>query len=182
MFKRRLRHKRLSQELCEQRNQFYRLAYSWCGDSMLADDLVQDALQKALTSFDSLKDDGKVKAWYCRILLNGYRDWLRRRKETLDIDELELADASNPQQALTSEDTSRHVRRCIKMLGHKHREVITLVDLMEFSYEEVSLALEIPIGTVMSRLCRGRAQLKELQENRSSADSLTSISTLRRVK
>lgn len=182
MFKNRLRHKKLSRELCDNRNRFYRLAYSWSGDAMLADDLVQDAMKKALLSFNSLKDDSKLMAWTCRIMLNCYRDWLRRQKDNVDIDNFELADQSNPQLDLTTAETGRYVRHCINKLGEKHRNVITLVDLMEFSYEEVSLALDIPIGTVMSRLCRGRAQLKKLLEttnrNKVSADK----NNLRRIK
>lgn len=149
---------------------------------MLADDLVQDAMQKALLSFDSLKDDSKLNAWTCRIMLNCYRDWLRRQKDCVDIDEFEVADGSNPHQTLATMDTSKYVRHCINKLGEKHRNVITLVDLMEFSYEEVSLALDIPIGTVMSRLCRGRAQLKKLLEAKHSNNASTNKNNLRRVK
>jgi len=182
MFKNKARHKKLSRQLCENRNRFYKLAYSWSGDSMLADDLVQDATQKALASFDSLKDDSKLQAWTCQIMLNCYRDWLRRRKETLDIDELSLISNSDPQRELSSADTTQFVRNCIRQLSENHRNVITLVDLMEFSYEEVSLSLDIPVGTVMSRLCRGRAQLKLLLADRPPSQTSAANPGLRRVK
>ena len=182
MFKNRFRNKQLTQELCSNRHRFYKLAYSWTGDGMLADDLVQDAMQKAFLSFDSLKDENKLNAWACRIMLNCYRDWLRRQKDIQDIDNFEFADESDPHQRLTSEDTSRLVRHCISRLGEKHRNVITLVDLMEFSYEEVSEALDIPIGTVMSRLCRARGKLKQLLEKQTSDMNSTHASNIRRVK
>ena len=149
---------------------------------MLADDLVQDATQKALTSFDSLKDDTKLKAWTCQIMLNCYRDWLRRKKDTVDIEELNLLSQSDPHLEFSSSDTSRLVRHCILQLNENHRNIITLVDLMEFSYEEVSLTLEIPIGTVMSRLCRARAQLKQLLAERNEPQASAANHGLRRVK
>ncbi len=182
MFKNRFRHKKLTRELCASRHRFYKLAYSWTGDPMLADDLVQDAMQKAIQSFDSLKDDSKLNAWTCRILMNCHRDWLRRRKDTVDFDDYEFAAGDDPQSHLSAQDTSAMVRQCIARLSEKHRNVITLVDLMEFSYEEVSQALEIPIGTVMSRLCRARRQLKQLIAQASELESAASITPLRSVK
>jgi len=182
MFKSKARHKKLSRQLCENRQRFYKLAYSWSGDGMLADDLVQDATQKALTSFDSLKDDSKLQAWTCQIMLNCYRDWLRRRKDTLDVDDLNLLSGSDPLGELSSADSTQFVRRCIRKLNENHRNVITLVDLMEFSYEEVSLTLDIPVGTVMSRLCRGRAQLKLLLADTEPSQTSSTNYGLRRVK
>jgi RNA polymerase sigma-70 factor, ECF subfamily len=164
MFKRRNRHKKLTRELCENRIRFYKLAYSWCSDSMLADDLVQEAMQKAFQSFDSLRDDSKLNAWTCRIMLNCFRDHLRRQKDTVDVDDYDFADNFSPETSYDQRDTSSIVRHCISRLNEKHRNVVTLVDLMEMSYEEVSQALEIPIGTVMSRLCRARGQLRTLLE------------------
>jgi len=182
MFKNRIRNKRLTQELCANRLRFYKLAYSWTGDAMLADDLVQDGMQKAFLSLNSLKDETKLNAWACRIMLNCYRDWLRRQKDTQDIDDYEFADDADPDQHLSSADTGRLVRHCLSRLGEKHRNVITLVDLMEFSYEEVSQALEIPIGTVMSRLCRARNKLKLLLEKQSPELTARKSNNLRRVK
>ena len=181
MFKNRLRHKKLTQELCANRTRFYKLAYSWCNDPMLADDLVQEAMQKAFLSFDSLKDDNKLNAWTCRIMVNCHRDWLRRQKDIVDIDDYEMADDSDPQQIMFAQDNSQLVRHCIAKLNEKHRKVISLVDLMEFSYEEVSQALDIPIGTVMSRLCRARTQLRSLLEKRSAAGNLMNHN-IRRIK
>lgn len=182
MFSKRLRHKKLTQQLCANRERLYKLAYSWCGDAMLADDLVQDAMQKALASFDSLKDDSKLNAWTCRIMLNLFRDCIRRNKETVDIDDVQLFSETDPQQHLASLDSAQLLRYCLQKLGEKHRNVITMVDLMGFTYEEVSMALEIPIGTVMSRLCRGRSLLRQLLENNQQNHATTATNNLRRVK
>ncbi len=182
MFKKRLRHKQLSRQLCANRERLYKLAYSWCGDAMLADDLVQDTLQKALQSFDSLKDDSKLNAWTCRIMLNLFRDCIRRKKDMVDIDEVALFSECDPQHHLAQQDNAQWLRFCLQKLGEKHRNVITMVDLMGFSYQEVSMALEIPIGTVMSRLCRGRNQLRQLIASRQHAETSHANFTLRRVK
>lgn len=182
MFKNRLRHKKLTRELCANRQRFYKLAYSWTADPMLADDLVQEAMQKAILSFDSLKDDSKLNAWTCRILMNCHRDWLRRRKDTVDFDDYEIAGDGDPQSHVSTRDTSALVRQCIARLSEKHRTVITLVDLMEFSYEEVSQALEIPIGTVMSRLCRARRQLNKLIAQASDPQPATRVTPLRSIQ
>jgi RNA polymerase sigma-70 factor (ECF subfamily) len=181
MFKQRQRKKQLSAELCANRDRFYKLAYSWTGDAMLADDLVQEAMQKAFVSLHSLKEDAKLNAWTCRIMLNCYRDFLRRQKDIVDIDDIEFADDDGPARDFRRQDAGSLVRFCIARLSEKHRNVVTLVDLMEFSYEEVSQALEIPIGTVMSRLCRARAQLRKLLEKHSAAPEAV-VQPLRRVK
>ncbi len=182
MFKKRLRHKQLTRQLCANRDRLYKLAYSWCGDAMLADDLVQDAMQKALQSFDSLKDDSKLNAWTCRIMLNLFRDCIRRKKEMVDIDDVQLFSEADPQRHLAQLDSAQWLRYCLQKLGEKHRNVITMVDLMGFTYEEVSMALEIPIGTVMSRLCRGRNQLRQLIESRQQTSASNTTVNLRRVK
>jgi RNA polymerase sigma-70 factor (ECF subfamily) len=182
MFNKRRRHQKLTQDLCANRNRFYKLAYSWTSDPMLADDLVQESMQKAFMSFDSLKDDSKLNAWTCRIMLNCYRDWLRRQKDTVNVDDYEFADDQDPAGYFNQDDTSAMVRHCISKLNEKHRNVVTLVDLMELSYEEVAQALEIPIGTVMSRLCRARAQLRNLLEKQLRQPPLVQPVNLKRVK
>lgn len=182
MFKKRLRNKKLTRELCENRERFYRLAFSWTRDAMLADDLVQEAMQKAFESFNSLKDESKLKAWTCRIMLNCYHDWIRRKKDTRDIDDYEFTADSNPDQYMTAQDTSRMIRGCISSLNEKHRNVITMIDIMEFSYQEASDALDIPIGTVMSRLCRARNQLRDMLQQSNSQASPGNPQYMRRVK
>ena len=162
------RNKKLTQELCANRSRYYKLAYSWTGNAMLADDLVQEAMQKAFLSFDSLQDEQKLNAWTCRIMVNCHLDWLRRQKDLVDIDDYAIPEDdsidSAPFESISTQETSHMVRKCIAMLNDKHRKVVTMVDLMEFSYEEVSQSLDIPIGTVMSRLCRARAQLRGYME------------------
>ncbi len=182
MFSKSIKHKKLGVELSANRDRLYKLAYAWTGDAMLADDLVQEALQKAMQSLGNLREDDKLIPWTCRILRNCHLDWLRRHREHGDIEDFEIAGNADPEQDYLQQDTCRLVRNAIARLQQKHRDVITLVDLMEFSYQEVSMALDIPIGTVMSRLCRARAQLRDKLSAHIENASDRPQNHLRRVK
>ncbi|MFN4147975.1 MAG: RNA polymerase sigma factor [Rhodocyclaceae bacterium] len=146
------------------RCRLWRLAHSWCHNRSLAEDLVQEALTKALARHDQLREPEAMHSWLCSILANCWHDHLRQRKETLDIDSIEeqdLPSACCPEEDCLKNENVRRVRLAIGSLPPGQREVITLVDLEEFSYAEVAAILQIPIGTVMSRLSRARASLRE---------------------
>ena len=136
------------------------LAYSWCGDSMLADDLTQDAITNALEKNIQLKDINKIKCWLFTILNNCWRDYLRKKKETIDLDDLIIPSEKNIELDISTQQTVERVRLAVSKLPLGQRQVITLIDLHDLSYAEVALTLEIPSGTVMSRLSRARASLK----------------------
>ena len=158
-------------ELC--RPALYRVAYSWCHDRALADDLVQDTLVKAISRRAQLRDSERLQGWLFAILNNAFRDHLRRRRNHDDIDELadELpGSAPTPEEQRASSEIVARVRAAIALLPLGQRQVVTLVDLEELSYAEVAQALAIPIGTVMSRLCRARAALRDtLTDERATA-------------
>lgn len=163
------------------RPRLYRLAYAWCHDGHLADDLAQDALAKALRRSGQLRDEGAMEAWLFSILNNCWRDHLRGRREFADIDELDeviLSDAPGPDRLYASRQTTARVRAAIAALPLAQRQVITLVDIEECSYAQVANILEVPVGTVMSRLSRARLALKE----RLLAEEARSQPLLRRVK
>ncbi len=161
MLKNIFRSRKLDRQLSEQRPNLYRLANSWCGDKMLADDLVQDTLSKALLKQEQLKDFSRMEAWLYRILHNTWMEYLRRNKPTLDIDDLILASEETPERQLTEQQVIIRVRQAVEILPLTQRQVITLVDLEGCSYNEVTEILDIPMGTVMSRLNRARKMLKE---------------------
>ena len=152
--------KKLEHKLSELRPRLYRLAVSWCGDTMLADDLVQDSMNKALLNHAQLKDFTSIKPWLFKILHNCWMQYLRSKKPTLDIDNIELLSNHSPEKQLSEMHIVDRVRKAVEMLPLNQRQVITLVDLEENSYQQVSEILEIPLGTVMSRLSRARTQLK----------------------
>ena len=161
MLKNIFRSRKLDKQLSKQRPHLYRLANSWCGDKMLADDLVQDTLGKALLKQEQLKDFSRMEAWLYRILHNCWMEYLRTNKPTMDIDDLTLSSEESPEKRVTEQQIILQVRKTVEMLPLTQRQVITLVDLEGCSYAEVTEILDIPMGTVMSRLNRARKMLKE---------------------
>jgi len=146
------------------RETLYRLAYAWCHDAALADDLVQETQLRALDRAQQLRDPERLKSWLCSILANCLRDHFRRVRGHEDIDELDealLAHGETPETTHESLQLAERVRAEVARLPLGQRQVLTLVDLEECSYAEVADILEVPIGTVMSRLCRARALLRQ---------------------
>jgi len=169
--------------LNDARARLYRVAYSWCHQAALADDLVQETLAKALRKAGQLRDPKARDAWLFSILANCYRDHFRRQRDTDDIDELELFVDSTPETESSRNEVVDKVRAAIARLPQGQRQVVTLVDIEGFSYVEVAQILAVPIGTVMSRLCRARSAMKdmllpEFQQNATSPER----ATLRRIK
>jgi len=154
----------LRRRLEDLRPRLYRLAYSWCHDAALADDLAQEALIKALVRGDQLRDAQALESWVFSILNNCWRDHLRGRRDFADVDDLDEAivdESPSPEQLYASRQTSQRVRLAIAGLPIGQRQVITLVDIEECSYATVAAILELPVGTVMSRLARARQALKQ---------------------
>ena len=82
--------------LAEYRENLYRIAYSWCHNPALADDLVQETLAKALKNSSQLRDQQTIRAWLYRILSNCWRDHFRRSRETVDVDDIILIESQTP--------------------------------------------------------------------------------------
>ncbi len=162
-----LRNRRLEQKLEICRNKLFRIAFSWCHDEMLADDLVQDTLTRALLRLNQLKKPDMLESWVISILNNIWRDHLRRQKEFIDIDEYVHLSHESPENIHERERTIQRVRKAVGQLPMGQRQVISLVDLEGLSYNEVSQVLEIPVGTVMSRLNRARNAMMEKLNNES---------------
>jgi len=147
-------------ELEKRRDLLYQIAFSWCHEPALADDLVQEAMLKALRNARQLKNTDAVKGWLSRILANCWYDYLRRKKETVDLDNLPYDEQIYETDTNDRQDIVDRVRAMIARLPMGQRQVITLVDLAGFSYAEIADILEIPVGTVMSRISRARKSLK----------------------
>jgi len=143
------------------RERLYRMAFAWTGDPHLADDLVQQTLLKALSNHQQLRDFAAAEGWLFRILANCLTDYRRVKREFLSGDNLDLVDGETPEKCVKEEQLVQKVRLAVQRLPVSHRQVVTLVDLEEFSYASVAQILDIPVGTVMSRLCRGRRALRE---------------------
>ncbi len=150
--------------LAPYRTPLYRLACAWCHDRALADDLVQETFVKALEHAHQLRDPERLRSWLFGIMANGWRDHLRALRPTMDIDALDeecFRCDETPDLAYDRGEIAFRVRAAVAHLPIGQRQVVTLVDLEEFSYAEVAAILDIPIGTVMSRLCRARLALRE---------------------
>ncbi len=137
-----------------------------CRDAALADDVVQDALERALRFCDQYEDGTNLRAWAHQILFSVFvTRWRRRRRERRALEHL----ARDP-QAWTAPDSfappdagagaiTRSTRRTLDALPAGFRDVVVMVDLEERSYRDAARALNLPVGTVMSRLHRGRKLL-----------------------
>ncbi len=148
------------------RERLYRLAYSWCHDAMLADDLAQDTLSKAIQKIDQLKNDDSIDSWLFSILNNQWREYLRRSRPCEDIDNMVFMHEHTPEYWHNRQQTVDRVQLAIADLPVTQRQVVTLVDIEGLSYLQVSKVLDVPMGTVMSRLNRARqALLNKLQKN-----------------
>jgi RNA polymerase sigma-70 factor, ECF subfamily len=139
-----------------------RFALSLCRSPDLADDLVQLACERAIANASSFAPGTRFDAWMFRILRNLWIDQLRRdrtagHKDDIGLHEERLAgdDGTAPEHRLLLED----VWDAIARLPDEQREVLLLVCVEEFSYREAAGILDIPIGTVMSRLARARANI-----------------------
>lgn len=154
---------RESKAILEQhRQRLYRIAYAWTHSTALADDLVQETLAKALRKSNQLRDPSAGDAWLYSILANCYHDHFRRQRATEEVDENTIIHESTPEKETSEQEIVLKVRTAIAKLAEGQRQVVTLVDIQGLSYMEVAQILNVPIGTVMSRLCRARYALKDL--------------------
>ena len=160
LFKKLLHNRELQQQLETRRDKMFRVACSWCHDSHLADDLVQQALVKALQHIGDLRSIEVLDAWLFRILTNCWKDHLRRQRDMVDVDDANLSTGRTPEDWHHQGQIVDRVRQAIRGLPEAQRQVITLVDLGGLTYKEVSEVLDVPIGTVMSRVCRARQALR----------------------
>lgn len=141
-----------------------RYALSLCRAAELADDLVQSACERALATA-SMPGDAPFDAWMFRILRNQWFDRLRRqRTEGVQVN---VNEQVNLQSAVGSDEAEtrimlERVREAIEQLPDEQREALMLVCVEELSYGDAARVLEVPIGTVMSRLSRARTRLARL--------------------
>lgn len=145
-------------------NDLYRTAMRLTRNQTDADDLVQETYMQAWRSFDRYEPGTNCRAWLYKILFNKF-DHHRRKKYTQskyfqEADEL-VFELSAAKQPVPENLTDREVISALEKLPEHYRSVVLLADVHEFDYKEVAQILEIPIGTVMSRLSRARTQLKK---------------------
>lgn len=145
-------------------NDLYRTAVRLTRDASEADDLVQETYMQAWKSFDKYELGTNCRAWLYKILFNKF-DHHRRKKYTQakyiqEADELVFVNTSFT-PPIPEHLTDTEIISALNKLPDHYRSVVLLADVHEFDYKEVAVILEIPIGTVMSRLSRARGQLKK---------------------
>ena len=129
-----------------------------------AQDVVQDACVRAFRAFDQFRG-GDARPWLMAIVRNTAFTWNKSRKDVQELDEelYETADEQmDPQTILSRAADVQRVREAIELLPPDLRSVIVLREMEGLSYKQIAGALEVPIGTVMSRLARGRQRLAVL--------------------
>jgi RNA polymerase sigma-70 factor (ECF subfamily) len=147
----------------------YRHAVWLCRDHAEAEDLVQETLSKALRGFESFQTGTNFKAWIFRVLRNSFltsRTGLATARTVFLEDHPGLLesteDGSTPEAHLIRLSDQAAVHQALDQLQPQLREAILLCDLEELKYKEIAEVLDIPIGTVMSRIARGRRALYQL--------------------
>ena len=140
-----------------------RYARALTRDIVTADDLVQDCLTRALGKLHLWQEGSDLRAWLFTILHNQYVNYIRRAVRegaTVGLNESEPLLRRAPQQSKRLE--LRDLERAIAKLPEEQRTVILLVGLEGMRYEEVAAVLDVPVGTIRSRLSRGREALRKL--------------------
>ena len=161
-------HDQFDREVVPHLDAAYNLARWLARDPHDAEDVVQDACVRALRYVGTLRG-GNGRAWFLTIVRNAFYDWVGRNRpvelvhdagETLDM----VADTSaiDPEQNAIRKSDARVLADALATLPLQYREVIVLRELEELSYRDIASVVGIPVGTVMSRLSRGRAMLRRV--------------------
>lgn len=133
------------------------------GERADAEDIVQDTFVRAWKSLDGFDDTRPLGPWLCTIAANRAKTHLqsRKRRATEELTEHVVAPGLRPDEEVRQSLTRSKVMQAMQELSEEQRAVLTLRVLEDLSYEEISAALGIPLGTVMSRLSRAREQMRQ---------------------
>ena len=165
---------RFEEEALELSDQVYQVARRLSGSREEAEDLVQDTYARAFRAWRSFEPGTNLRAWLFRILTNLNIDRGRKIQRTPDQQPLEendyflynrleesAGDGNADERRVVERLSQNDTVTALADLPHDFRDVVLLVDLADFSYSDAAQILDIPIGTVMSRLHRGRRTLKQ---------------------
>ena len=168
------RKKRFERDALQYMNQLYAAAMRYTKNLEDAQDLVQDTYAKAYTSFHQFEPGTNLKAWLYRVLtttfINTYRkDQRRPQTSDSELEDWQIAEASShtSDQGKSSEDVvlenlpDSDIKNALAEIPEEFRMAVYLADVEGFSYKEIAEIVGVPAGTVMSRLHRGRKQLRE---------------------
>ncbi|HEY9760405.1 MAG TPA: RNA polymerase sigma factor [Oculatellaceae cyanobacterium] len=146
----------------------YRLAYARTGNAHDAEDILQETYLKAFRAFATLKDLSRVKSWLTQIMLRTIQDHRKRAArmvplvEMTDIEEANLpSNGQTPEERLCSEEIDPDLLRALQAVPEIYLTPLLLREVYDATYEEIAQILDIPKGTVMSRLSRARGMLRK---------------------
>jgi len=167
--------------VADRSGEIYGLLYRLTENPEEARDLTQETFLRAFQSIGHFRGDADLRTWIYRIAINQARNrwrwWRRRRRDTtvsLDAPDgpfgqplnatLKAEASESPEQQTLARERERVLRSALRGLGTAYRETVVLRDIEGFSYEEIAATLEISVGTVKSRLSRGREELRRKLE------------------
>ena len=146
------------------RDNVYRLAYRMCGYAYDADEAAQEAFVAAWRALPNFRGDAKFSTWLYRLTTNAAIDVMRREKRHQTVGDgemMELADdADSPQETVERTEQQEAVQKALSTLSEEYREVLLLRYMEELDYAEIAEVLQLPSGTVKSRINRAKAALK----------------------
>ena len=165
----------------ERSGEIYGLLYRLTENAEEARDLTQETFLRAFQSIGQFRGDSDLRTWIYRIAINQARNrwrwWRRRHRDTtFSIDDKDAAGnaavvaqlsadkGSNPEQGALAHERERALKKALSGLRRVYREAVVLRDIEGFAYEEIAVALDISVGTVKSRLARGRQELRRKLE------------------
>jgi RNA polymerase sigma-70 factor, ECF subfamily len=162
-------------------DQLYRIALRLSGSQQAAEELVQEAYVRAFRGWRGYRPGSNLAAWLATILRNVFLDEARKQSRRPAQESFEdtteyylynqLAESGGePQEAVLNRLSGGAIVDSLADIPPSFREVVVLVDIGDFSYQDAADILGVPIGTVMSRLHRGRRALKQALANRTSAE------------
>ena len=167
--------------VAERSGEIYGLLYRLTENAEEARDLTQETFLRAFQNIGHFRGDADLRTWIYRIAINQARNrwrwWRRRRRDaTVSLDAplgpfgqalnatLRAEPSSDPEKQTLAHEREDVLRSALKTLGRAYRETVILRDIEGFSYEEIATTLEISVGTVKSRLSRGREELRSKLE------------------
>lgn len=165
----------------ERTGEIYGLLYRLTDNVEEARDLTQETFLRAFQNIAHFRGEADLRTWLYRIAINQARNrwrwWRRRRRDaTVSLDSAEALgrqpliatlssdQTSNPEQTTLAHEREQVLKKALKNLGRAYRETVILRDIEGFSYEEIAATLDISVGTVKSRLARGRQELRNRLE------------------
>jgi RNA polymerase sigma-70 factor (ECF subfamily) len=141
------------------------VVYRLCGDAGLAEDMAQEAFLRAWNNLPSFRPGSSLRNWLYRIAVNAALDVLRRRtEEPVEDERMERMtdETPGPEAVVIAREQAAFLQQAMRSLPEAARSVLVLREYGELSYQEIASVLDIPVGTVMSRLNYARNRLREL--------------------